>query len=56
VQGYGHGDLLVRVQVEIPTRLNSIQRAKLEDFAKSCDEEVHPMSKSFFEKARNLFG
>jgi molecular chaperone DnaJ len=55
VQGYGHGDLLVRVQVEVPTRLNSDQRAKLEDFAKSCDEEVHPLSKSFFEKARRLF-
>jgi molecular chaperone DnaJ len=56
VQGYGHGDLLVRVQVEVPTHLNSVQRAKLEDFAKSCDETVHPMSQSFFEKARNLFG
>ncbi len=55
VQGYGHGDLLVRVQVEIPTHLNSTQRAKLEDFAKSCDEAVHPISKSFFEKAKNLF-
>jgi molecular chaperone DnaJ len=56
VQGYGHGDLLVRVQIEVPTRLNSGQRAKLEEFARSCDEEVHPISKSFFEKAKNLFG
>jgi molecular chaperone DnaJ len=55
VQGYGHGDLLVRVQIEVPTRLNAGQRAKLEEFAKLCDENVHPMSKSFLERARNLF-
>ncbi len=55
VQGYGQGDLLVRVQVEVPTHLNSGQRAKLEEFAKSCDEQVHPMTKSFFDKAKQLF-
>ncbi len=55
VQGYGHGDLLVRVQIEVPARLNAAQRAKLEEFAKLCDENVHPMSKSFLEKARSLF-
>jgi molecular chaperone DnaJ len=55
VQGYGHGDLLVRVQVEVPTHMNANQRAKLEEFAKSCNEEVHPISKSFFDKAKHLF-
>jgi len=55
VHGHGHGDLMVRVQVEIPTRLNAAQRAKLEEFAKVCDENVHPMGKSFLEKARSLF-
>jgi molecular chaperone DnaJ len=55
VQGYGQGDLLVRVQIEIPAKLNAAQRGKLEEFAKLCDESVHPMGKSFLEKARNLF-
>jgi molecular chaperone DnaJ len=55
VQGYGQGDLLVRVQVEVPTHLNAAQREKLEEFAKSCDETVHPMSQSFFAKAKRLF-
>lgn len=55
VQGYGSGDLMVRVQVEVPTKLNSPQRAKLEEFAKLCDENVHPNSKGFFEKAKRLF-
>ncbi len=55
VQGYGQGDLLVRVQIEVPTKLNAGQRAKLEEFAKLCDEDVHPMGKSFFEKAKSIF-
>jgi len=55
VQGYGWGDLLVRVLVEVPTKLNSSQRAKLEEFAESCDANVNPISKSFFEKAKGLF-
>jgi molecular chaperone DnaJ len=55
LQGYGHGDLQVRVQVEVPTRLTAEQKAKLQEFAGLCDENVNPISKSFFEKAKNLF-
>jgi molecular chaperone DnaJ len=55
VQGYGFGDLMVRVLVEVPGKLNAAQRAKLEEFAKLCDDNVHPISKGFFEKARRLF-
>jgi molecular chaperone DnaJ len=55
VQGYGTGDLHVRLTVEIPTHLNSAQRAKLEEFAELCDSNVNPLSKRFFEKAKNLF-
>ncbi len=55
VQGYGIGDLHVRVNIEVPTRLSSEQRAKLQEFAGTCDENVNPISKSFFEKAKNLF-
>jgi molecular chaperone DnaJ len=55
LQDNGHGDLHVRVQVEVPTRLTSEQKAKLQEFAGLCDEDVNPISKSFFEKAKNLF-
>lgn len=55
LQGYGHGDLHVRVTVEVPTHLTSAQKAKLQEFAESCDENVNPISKSFFEKAKSLF-
>ena len=40
---------------EVPTHLNSAQRAKLQEFAESCDENVNPMSQGFFAKAKKLF-
>ena len=63
LRGYGvtnidsktKGDLRVRVLVEVPTRLNSDQRRKLEEFAESCGDDNSPMHKSFFEKAKEFF-
>ncbi len=55
VQGYGWGDLHVRVIVEVPSRLNAAQREKLQEFAALCDETVNPISQGFFTKAKNLF-
>ena len=55
IQGFGTGDLHVRVTVEIPTHLNHAQKAKLQEFAELCDETVNPISQSFFAKAKNLF-
>jgi molecular chaperone DnaJ len=55
VNGRDRGDLLARLIVEVPTRLNAEQRQKLEDFANSCGEENTPMRKSFFERAKEFF-
>ena len=55
LQGYGHGDLHVRINIEVPTQLTGAQKAKLLEFAELCDENVNPISKNFFEKAKNLF-
>jgi molecular chaperone DnaJ len=55
LQGYGHGDLHVRVIVEVPRNLNAAQKAKLQEFAELCDATVNPMSRTFFEKAKSLF-
>ncbi len=56
LQGHGVGDLLVKVAVEVPTKLNHAQRAKLEEFAKLCDESVNPQSKSFFDRVKDFLG
>lgn len=55
LQGYGHGDLHVKINVEVPTRLSSAQKNKLQEFAAACDEQVNPISAGFFEKAKRWF-
>ncbi|MEI7733041.1 MAG: molecular chaperone DnaJ [Verrucomicrobiota bacterium] len=49
------GDLHVRVIVEVPTQLNAAQRQKLQEFAALCDENVNPLRRSFFERAKSFF-
>jgi molecular chaperone DnaJ len=49
------GDLMARLIVEVPTRLNSDQRQKLEEFAALCGEENTPLHKSFFDRAKEFF-
>jgi molecular chaperone DnaJ len=55
VHGHGHGDLLVRVIVEVPTRLSRPLREKLEEFAALANDEAYPQRKSFLEKAKRFF-
>jgi molecular chaperone DnaJ len=55
LQGYGHGDLHVRVQVEVPTHLNHEQKVKLQEFAALCDGHEAPLAQGFFEKAKKFF-
>jgi len=56
VHGRGRGDQLVRVVVETPRKLTSRQRELLEEFARGSGEEVHPLSKGFFDKVKEMFG
>ena len=55
VQGYGCGDLHVRVNVEVPTHLSAAQKTKLQEFADLCNGKENPISQNFFEKAKSLF-
>ena len=55
LQGYGQGDLRVRVQVEVPAHLNAAQKAKLHEFAALCDGQEAPLAQGFFEKAKKFF-
>lgn len=49
------GDLHVRVQVEVPTKLSSEQKEQIEQFSDSVGEENSPLHESFFEKAKKFF-
>lgn len=55
MHGGGKGDLFTRVQVEVPTRLNSEQRKKLQEFAELCGEDNTPLHRSFYEKLKDFF-
>jgi molecular chaperone DnaJ len=52
--GYGTGDQLVRVVVETPRKLSARQRELLEEFARVSGEDVHPRTKSFFDKVKSI--
>ncbi|MGF1484312.1 MAG: molecular chaperone DnaJ [Opitutales bacterium] len=49
------GDQLVRVHVEVPSKLTTEQREALEAFALACGDAEEPVGKSFFEKAKRWF-
>jgi molecular chaperone DnaJ len=52
----GHvGDQLVRVHVEVPTKLNSEEEKILKEFARVCGDADHPTGASWFEKAKKFF-
>jgi molecular chaperone DnaJ len=50
------GDQLVRIFVEVPSKLTDGQRELLERFAAETGTEVSPAAKSFMDKLRDLFG
>ncbi|CAM6054750.1 unnamed protein product [Sphagnum tenellum] len=54
---YGRGDQLVRIIVEIPSKLTSEQRDLIKRFSESSEgESSNPMHHGFFEKVKNIFG
>jgi molecular chaperone DnaJ len=55
LSGGRRGDLNVRVQVEVPTKLNSDQQEKLRAFSESIGVHNSPMQEGFFEKAKRFF-
>jgi len=55
LSGGRRGDLHVRVQVEVPTKLNSEQQEKLREFAESIGEHNSPIHEGFLNKAKRFF-
>lgn len=57
VNGYGHGDLLVNINVWIPKNLNKDEKKIIEKFNESTSFKPNPdrNDKSFFERMRNMF-
>lgn len=55
LSGGRRGDLNVRVQVEVPTKLNSSQQEKLRAFSESIGEQNSPLQEGFLHKAKRFF-
>jgi molecular chaperone DnaJ len=55
VQGKGYGDLVVHVDVRIPTKLTRDQRKLFEELAESLPVNNEPHEKGLFEKVKDLF-
>ncbi|MBO8141409.1 MAG: molecular chaperone DnaJ [Firmicutes bacterium] len=55
VGGYGRGDQVVRIRVEVPRRLSPRQKELLREFARASGEEPAG-NRTFFERVRDTFG
>ena len=51
----GRGDQLIRMFVEVPTKLSAEQRELLEKFAELAGDEVTPLRRGFLNKLKDLF-
>jgi molecular chaperone DnaJ len=55
LQSHAKGDLHVKLEVEVPTKLNPEQREALQNFAELCGDENTPIHRSFTERIKDLF-
>jgi molecular chaperone DnaJ len=53
--GGPRGDIVARIFVEVPTKLDAKQRKLLEEFARITGDEVSPRRRGFLDKLRDLF-
>jgi len=56
LRGNGRGDQYVKVNVEVPTRLNDKQKGILREFAEVGGDEVHEQRRGFFDKMKDVLG
>jgi molecular chaperone DnaJ len=56
LNGRGRGDLVARILVETPTRMTKEQKKLLEEFRGTETGDECPAVKSFFARARDMFG
>ena len=55
LQGYGHGDHRVLVNVTVPHRLTPEQRRLLEQFEQLSDDDTYKADQGFFDKLKSAF-
>lgn len=56
IRGNGRGDQYVKVNVEVPKKLNEKQKAALKEFAELSGDDVYEQRKGFFDKMKDALG
>ncbi len=55
LDGYGRGDQLIEIAIEVPQKLTKDQEKLLREFAETEDQSVLPERKSFLDKVKKMF-
>ena len=50
------GNLVIRVLIEVPRKLTKRQKELLAEYQELSEESPGPISRSFFEKVKEIFG
>lgn len=56
IHGYHRGDQIVKVQVEVPTKLSREEREIIKKLQEVSDSKTHPLHRRFMEKLRKSVG
>ena len=56
LRGNGRGDQYVKVEIEVPKKLNERQKTMLREFADISGDDVHEQRKGFFDKMKDVLG
>lgn len=55
LRGNGRGDQYVKVNIDVPKKLNEKQKSLLREFAELSGDDVHEQRKGFFDKMKDAF-
>lgn len=55
VNGYGIGNIVVKLKIVLPTNISKRQKEILEEFANSSDENTYKKHKSLFDRIKDFF-
>ncbi|MBI4230179.1 MAG: molecular chaperone DnaJ, partial [Planctomycetes bacterium] len=55
VRGYGRGDLLVHLELEVPGKMTRRQEEILQEFAKIEEKNIGPQRKGFLDRLKGMF-
>lgn len=56
LRGNGRGDQYVKVEIDVPKKLNDKQKQLLRDFAEISGDDVYEQRKGFFDKMKDALG